>query len=102
MVTNPGTTGKIPCPEDTRKMSRLDDLFHVLKTIRRIVDNTHVLAERVIQETAKNRAHADEWLHGARTNARRSGPTCLHDLCRRVIDERELLAKELESILSAL
>jgi len=79
--------------------SRLDELFHVLKVIRRSVDETHDLAERAIQHAATDRALAEQ-LH----DAARGGEwgSAFHTLCLRLIDERETLAKELERIRSDL
>lgn len=64
------------------------------KIIRRAVDETHELAERAIQGAAADRAQADDCIAGAQS----SGPTALHALCLRLIDERDVLAKQLEGI----
>lgn len=100
---------------------RRDEVFHVLKGIRWNLQKTHDLAERAIQEAANDRALAKhfreaatggEW--GKRFPEPPDQPTPLpvlaariemigggaglHTLCLRLIDEREMLAKELENI----
>jgi len=41
------------------RSNRLEELFHVLKSIRATVDQTHDLAERAIKETASDRELAE-------------------------------------------
>lgn len=83
-------------------MSRSDEAFHVLKVIRREVDETQDVIARGSHETANDRALADDCIAAARgepsTRGARSGATALHTLCRRVIDDREKLAAALEHI----
>jgi hypothetical protein len=67
--------------------ARLAELFRCLKLIRRIVDTTHDVAERAIRETANVRTLVDE-----------IGPPTSEALILRLVDERETLAKQLESI----
>jgi hypothetical protein len=102
--------------------NRRDDVFTVLKVIRRGVDETHDLAVRAIQGAAADRRLADqlrdaatggEW--GKRFPEPPRFPTPLpvlramvemiigagagfHTLCLRLIDENETLAMELERI----
>jgi len=77
-------------------MNRRDEVFHVLKVIGWHLEQMHGLTVRVIRDTAADRARAEEW---ART---REDPVAslqaLHTLCRQLIDEREVLAQELERI----
>lgn len=79
-------------------MTRLDDVFTVLKVVRRGVDATHDLAERAIQNAAADRALADRWVAGCDAPNVGSEPGVIHALCLRLIDERETLAQELECI----
>jgi len=70
--------------------TRRDDCFHVLKVVRRIVDETHESIEAAA-ETERDRALVDEWRDGIAV-AR------LHSTCHLLISERETLAKALERI----
>jgi hypothetical protein len=71
--------------------SRLDDLFLVLKVIRRAIDGTNDLATNVLRAAACDRQSAGEWCD-------RRDVAALSELCRRLIDEREALAMSLEAI----
>jgi hypothetical protein len=101
---------------------RLAELFHVLKGNRRIVDEQRELADRVITETAADRALADHFREAATRGewGKRfpelpasstplpvleamirmvlGGGAGLHTLCLRVITERETLARALKDI----
>lgn len=77
---------------------RLDQAFHALAVIKRIVDESHDLVARGIEASGTDRALAAVLLAGARGQESKSGPTRLHTLCLRVINERYWLANELESI----
>lgn len=72
---------------------RLSEMFLVLKAVRRIVDETHDLAARALQDAADDRARLDDW---------RDGEPAARAFCRRVVNERETLAREIESIRFAL
>lgn len=63
-------------------MSRYDDVFHVLKVIRRTVDETHALAERAIADAAP--------------------PTTDDDRIDQLVAERARLATALERIRHAI
>ena len=97
---------------------RRHEVFHILKVISRNLHKTNDTVARVIADTAADRARADELLRdpeiaGTPPMAPDVGPVEgllvslhqavlnlqeLHTLCRRLIDERETLARELESI----
>jgi hypothetical protein len=77
---------------------RRDEVFHVLKVIRRIVDETHDPIERAIQGAGTDRAYADAAFGHLQPTVDTSAAEKLHTLCRQLIDERETLAKVLEEI----
>ncbi len=104
------------------RSKRLEELFYVLKSIRRTVDETHALTERAIKDAPTDRALAEHFLDAATGGdwgkrfpeppPRRSslaaltsmvemilgGGAGVHALYLRLIDERETLAKQLENI----
>jgi hypothetical protein len=81
---------------------RLTEVFTVLRVIRRGVDETHEVAARAISNAAADRTLAEHLIGGTRGVHHRVDPTGLDALCRRLIDEREMLATKLEDIRAAL
>src|SRR5262249_32971185 len=78
-----------------RVSSRVDDLFLVLKVIRRSVDKARGL-------TTTSLAAADADRRGADDCRDADDVAALHALCGRAIDERESLGTSLEAIRSAI
>jgi hypothetical protein len=81
-------------------MTRRDDVFHVLKVIRRTLDVEREGIEPAIAEAARDRtivkALADAIdVHGPESLADLQQ---LHSMCQFLISERETLGKALESI----
>ncbi len=96
-------------------MGRQDELFHVLKVIRRIVDVADEGIGPAIEHVSRDRAHLDELRNGIlgkeatqRTDLVRlvnrieSTIRELHALGHFLISERETLGKALDEIRSAL
>lgn len=82
---------------------RVEDAFTILKKIRGALDDSHVLVARVLQEAAGDRMKADELLTFSDVNAVfefliQSGPQKFHALCLALLEDRERLARQLETI----
>lgn len=82
---------------------RRDDVFHVLKVVRRIVDQHDEGIEPAIASVDTDRAlvdklRADLLSEGAMSPTMTSSITKLHTLCHFLIGERETLGKALDEI----
>jgi hypothetical protein len=74
---------------------RLGDVFHVLKVVRRTLDETHEANDAAMRDTSEARPIVDQLLVAGSTAQ-------LHAICVVVISEREMLAKALDNIRGAL